>query len=144
MRRVATISLMAAIGLGAWACSGGGYGTPSTAITTMAPSAPSTSTTASVVTVNVVAIRGAQSFSPNPATLPAGVQVVWHNIDTITHRVVLDNGSVDTGNLAPGASSQPMTINPSGAPYHCSIHPEMIGSINQDPSQPPAPPPSGY
>jgi hypothetical protein len=36
----------------------------------MAPSAPSTSTAASIVTVNVVAIRGAQSFSPNPATLP--------------------------------------------------------------------------
>ena len=144
MRTVVTISLMAAIGLGASACSGSGYGSPSTTTTTMAPpSAPSTSTTASIVTINVVAIRGAQSFSPNPATLPAGVQAVWHNIDSITHRVVLDNRSVDTGNLAPGASSQPMTISASGAPYHCSIHPEMIGSINQDTSSP-APPPSGY
>jgi len=144
MRAVLNISLMAAIGLGAWACSGSGYGSPSatatTTTTTMAPSAPSTTTTASIVTVNVVAIRGAQSFSPNPATLPAGVQVVWHNVDSITHRVVLDNGSVDTGNLAPGASSQPMTIGASGASYHCSIHPEMIGSINQDTSSQPAPP----
>jgi plastocyanin len=140
MRTVLNISLMAAIGLGAWSCSGSGYGSPSTTTTAMAPSATSTSTTASIVTVNVVAIRGAQSFSPNPATLPAGVQVVWHNIDSITHRVVLDNGSVDTGNLAPGASSQPMTIGSSGASYHCSIHPEMIGSINQDTSSQPAPP----
>jgi plastocyanin len=145
MRTVLNISLMAAIGLGAWSCSGSGYGSPSTTTTTtaMAPSAQSTSTAASIVTVNVVAIRGAQSFSPNPATLPAGVQVVWHNIDSITHRVVLDNGSVDTGNLAPGASSQPMTIGSSGASYHCSIHPEMIGSINQDTSSQPAPTP-GY
>jgi plastocyanin len=140
MRAVLNISLMAAIALGAWACSGSGYGSPSTTTTTMAPSASSTSTTASIVTVNVVAIRGAQSFSPNPATLPAGVQVVWHNVDSVTHRVVLDNGSVDTGNLAPGASSQPMTIGASGASYHCSIHPEMIGSINQDTSPQPAPP----
>jgi plastocyanin len=143
MRAVLNISLMAAIALGAWACSGSGYGSPSTTTTTMAPSAPSTSTTASIVTVNVVAIRGAQSFSPNPATLPAGVQIVWHNVDSITHRVVLDNGSVDTGNLAPGASSQPMTMGASGASYHCSIHPEMIGSINQDTSSQPAPTP-GY
>ena len=107
MRAVLNISLMAAIGLSAWACSGSGYGSSSTTTTTMAPSAPGTSTTASIVTVNVVAIRGAQSFSPNPATLPAGVQVVWHNVDSVTHRVVLDNGSVDTGNLAPGASSHP-------------------------------------
>ena len=142
MRGLASISLVAAMGVGAWGCSGSGYGSGSTT-TTMTPGAPSAASNAQIVTVNVVAIRGAQSFSPNPATLPAGVQVVWHNVDSITHRVVLDNGSVDTGNLAPGASSQPMTIGASGASYHCSIHPEMIGSINQDTSSQPAPT-SGY
>ena len=142
MRAVLNIGLMAAIGLGAWGCSGSGYGGGSTTAAT--PSAPSTATTASIVTVSVVAIRGAQSFSPNPATLPAGVQVVWHNVDSITHRVVLNDGSLDTGNLAPGASSQPMTIGASGAAYHCSIHPEMIGSINQDTSQQPQPTTGGY
>jgi plastocyanin len=82
-----------------------------------------------VVTINVVGINGAQSFSPNPATLPAGQMVVWHNIDSITHRVVLNNGSLDTGNIAGGASSQPMSINGGGGPYHCSIHPVMVGTI---------------
>jgi plastocyanin len=83
------------------------------------------------VTINVVGINGAQSFSPNPATLPAGQMVVWHNIDSITHRVVLNDGSLDTGNLDPGASSRPMAINvPAAAdPYHCSIHPVMVGTI---------------
>ena len=84
------------------------------------------------MTINVVAINGAQSFSPNPSTVPAGQKVVWHNVDTITHDVVLNDRSVDTGNLAPGASSQPMTIGGSGGQYHCSIHPVMIGSINRD------------
>ena len=41
-----------------------------------------TSTSPGVVTINVVAVNGAQSFSPNPATLPAGQMVVWHNVDT--------------------------------------------------------------
>jgi plastocyanin len=83
------------------------------------------------VTINVVGINGAQSFSPNPATLPAGQTVVWRNIDSITHRVRLNDGSFDTGNLNPGASSQPMTINvPSGGdPYFCSIHPSMVGTL---------------
>jgi hypothetical protein len=53
-------------------------------------------------------------------------------VDNITHRVVLNDRSVDTGNLAPGASSQPMAIAAGGGQYHCSIHPVMIGSINQD------------
>ena len=137
MRSLMSISLVAAMGIGGWGCSGSGYGSATTAMT------PSAAGNAQIVTVNVVAIRGAQSFSPNPATLPAGVQVVWHNVDSVTHRVVLDNGSVDTGNLAPGASSQAMTIGGSGASYHCSIHPSMMGSINQDTSSQPAPTP-GY
>jgi len=93
------------------------------------------------VTINVVGINGAQSFSPNPATLPAGQMVVWHNIDSITHRVVLNDGSLDTGNLDAGASSQPMAINvpAAGDPYHCSIHPVMVGTLVPATSSSPAP-----
>jgi len=84
------------------------------------------------VTINVVAVNGAQSFSPNPATLPTGQMVIWHNVDTITHHVVLNDRSVDTGDLLPGASSQPMAITAANGQYHCSIHPVMVGSVNQD------------
>jgi plastocyanin len=93
-----------------------------------APMAPSP--TGDVVTINVVAINGAQSFSPNPASIPAGQMVVWHNIDNTTHRVVLDDRSIDTGNLAPGVSSQAMAL-PAVGPYHCTIHPEMIGALTR-------------
>jgi plastocyanin len=95
------------------------------------------------VTINVVAVNGAQPFSPNPASLPAGQMVVWHNVDNITHHVVLNDRSVDTGDLAPGASSQPMAIAASGGQYHCSIHPVMVGSLNQDTSNMPAAPCQG-
>ena len=83
---------------------------------------------ADAVTISIVGVAGAMSFSPNPATLPAGRTVVWHNVDTITHRVVLDNGQLDTGNIAPGGYSAPTTL---GAPlgYHCSIHPVMVGTL---------------
>jgi plastocyanin len=107
----------------------GNGGNPST----QTPSIPG------VVTIYVVAINAAQSFSPNPATLPAGQMIVWHNVDSITHRVVLNDRSVDAGNLAPGISSQPMAIAAAGGPYHCSIHPEMVASVNQATSNMPAP-----
>ena len=44
---------------------------------------------------------------------------------------VLIPPALDTGNLDPGTSSQPMAINvpPAGDPYHCSIHPVMVGNI---------------
>jgi plastocyanin len=139
MRKFAIASVLT-LGLGMWGCGGSsGYssGSPTT------PAAPTPITSDGVVTINVVAISGAQSFSPNPASLPAGQMVVWHNIDNTTHRVVLDDRSVDTGNLAPGASSPAMEIGAAGGHYHCSIHPEMIGSINQD-TPTSAPPASSY
>src|SRR6266516_169662 len=125
MRIFVTVSTVVALGLGVWGCSGSGYSNGNSGN----PSTPSP-TTPGIVTVNVVAINGAQSFSPNPATLPAGQMIVWHNVDDVTHRVVLNEGSVDTGNLAPGASSQPMAV-PAAGGYHCAIHPVMVGSINQ-------------
>ena len=137
MRKFVTASVLT-LGLGIWGCSGSGYSSGST----NSPAAPTPMTSNGVVTINVVAINGAQSFSPNPATLPAGQMVVWHNVNNTTHRVVLNDRSVDTGDLAPGTSSQPMAIGAAGGEYHCSIHPEMIGSINQDTSTPP--PTSSY
>jgi plastocyanin len=127
MRVFVTVGTVVALGLSVWGCGGSSYasGNSGTPITPT-PSTPG------VVTINVVAVNGAQSFSPNPATLPAGQMVVWHNVDTITHHVVLNDRSVDTGDLAPGVSSQPMAIAAAGGQYHCSIHPVMVGSVNQD------------
>jgi plastocyanin len=128
MREFSAVGIVIAFGLGLWGCGGNGYSSG-----TGNPTSPTTPPSASgVVTIDVVAINGAQSFSPNPATLPSGQMVVWHNVDSITHHVVLNDRSLDTGDLAPGASSQPMTISGTGGgPYHCSIHPVMVGSINQ-------------
>jgi plastocyanin len=122
IHRLLVAASLAALTLGAGACSGGGYGNAS-------PSGPSnTPPPAGAITINVVGINGTRSFSPNPATVPAGQIVVWHNIDTTTHRVVLNDGELDTGNIAPGGFSQPMTLVAPG-PYHCSIHPEMVGTL---------------
>jgi plastocyanin len=128
MKSLVTAGIVIAVGLGLWGCGGSGY---STGVGN--PTGPTQPGDAGVVTINVVAINGAQSFSPNPLAVPAGQKVVWHNVDNTTHHVVLNDRSVDTGDLAPGASSQPMTIGGTGdGQYHCSIHPVMIGSINQD------------
>ena len=122
------------LGVGTLACSGSGYPSSGGTPTSPAP-APSGS---GVVTIDVVAVNGAQSFSPNPATVPAGQIVVWRNIDTITHHVVLNDRSVDTGDLRPGVSSEPTAIGGVGdGNYHCSIHPSMVGRVNRNTSSSP-------
>jgi plastocyanin len=136
MRAFVMAGAVVALGVGIWGCGGNGYGSANSVAPT-APAATSQPNGSGAVTINVVGINGALSFSPNPASLPAGQMVVWHNVDGITHHVVFDDGSVDTGNLDPGASSQPQAIGTAGGGYHCSIHPVMVGSVNQDTAPPP-------
>ena len=100
MRAYSAALTVAVLSLGVCGC-GGAYGTTSS-------TAPSSSTTTapapgSAVIINVVAINGSQSFSPDPSTVHVGQMIVWHNIDTVAHRVVFNDGELDTGNIAPGA-----------------------------------------
>jgi len=64
---------------------------------------------------------------------------VFRNDDRITHRVVLNDGSVDTGDIAPGATSRAVAMPAAGTNYHCSIHPGMIGSASAAAGAPPPP-----
>lgn len=89
------------------------------------------------VTITILGMNGSSSFSPNPASVPVGKTVAWRNADTgaygggTTHHIVADGGAFDTGSLAPGSVSQPIKMNTAGAfPYHCSIHPTMVGTVN--------------
>ena len=122
MRRFLATAGLAAMVLGVSACGGDGSSSPMTPNNTPTPPADA-------ITINIVGINGAQSFSPNPSTVPFGKRVVWHNLDTVTHRVVLDDDELDTGNIAPGGFSAPTGLVAPG-PYHCSIHPPMVGRIN--------------
>ena len=121
MKRVLTPIALFVTTLALCACGSTSSSSPTSPSGTSAPPAGAT-------IINVVGENGAQSYSPNPATVPAGQMVVWHNVDTVTHRVVLNDGTLDTGNIAPGAFSAPMILRAVG-PYHCSIHPSMVGTI---------------
>ncbi|OFW07362.1 MAG: hypothetical protein A3H96_05140 [Acidobacteria bacterium RIFCSPLOWO2_02_FULL_67_36] len=106
-------------------CGGGGAApTPTTPTSTGGGG-----TTATTVTITIVGEKGALSFNPNPASVPAGQMVIWKNADKIVHRVVIE-GVVDTGDIAPGASSAPKPLGDVSKSYHCSIHPGMVGSLN--------------
>jgi plastocyanin len=97
--------------------------------------------TIGIVSSNGLANLGANSFSPNPASVTQGMTVSWRNDDSTTHHIVLDNGTLDTGTIAPGTTSPAMTLNVSSATYHCTIHPSMVGSINMATTPAPG---SGY
>ena len=123
---VAAAATAVALTFGLIACGGGGSsyngGTP--------PTNPTPLPTSGQGIVSILGDRGTQSFSPNPGAGNGSQMVQWRNNDTVVHRIVLNNNAaIDTGNLAPGATSSALQVPAEGANYHCAIHPGMIGSI---------------
>jgi plastocyanin len=95
------------------------------------------------VTIDIVGTSGPGAFAPNPLAASLGNAVVWTNQDAIVHEIVLDDGT-NVGMIAPGQSSTPVTLNAVSVTYRCTLHPSMVGTI-QDPSiAAPAPPPPDY
>jgi plastocyanin len=130
-------SLLAAsivVALASWSC-GGSSGSSNSPTAPAAPATPSPAPNAT--TINIQGDRGAQSFAPNPGTVVEGNRVIWQNMDTQTHHIVLNDGSLDTGDIAPGKSSPALPLTVNGARYHCTIHPGMVGSINTSGGEPP-------
>jgi len=122
------------VGLSTWACGGsggyGGSGSPTAPAPTPTPASTGT-------TIDIVGDRGAQSFAPNPAAVSQGAMFSWRNMDNVAHHIILNDGSLDSGVIAPGASSRVLQLGTDGANYHCTIHPGMVGSINRSAGAPP-------
>jgi len=119
MNRVLMTAAIAALTLAASACTNDNPSPTSPG--------PSSAPPPDALVIDIVADNGSRSFNPNPAAVPPGKTVVWHNVDSQTHRVRLDDGRLDTGNIAPGAFSSPMMLAAAG-PYHCTLHPSMVGA----------------
>jgi plastocyanin len=107
------------------------------------PSGPSGSPppASNATTIQIVGSSGSQAFDPNPASASGSRNVVWRNTDGLVHRIVANDGSFDTGNIGPGATSAAVAIPAAGARYHCSLHTSMVGAVTDSGGT--APPCSG-
>ena len=114
--------------VGLAAC-GGGYKAPTQP--SGSPPPPTTSTS-----ITIAGDRGSQSFTPNTGAASGGM-VSWRNTDGVVHRIKSNDGSFDTGDIAPGQTSTARAVPAAGMNYHCSIHPGMIGAINAESGPPP-------
>ena len=109
---------------------GSNYATPASPTpTSTAP--PATPVPAANVTITIVGMNGSNSYSPNPGTVKVGQTVAWRNADALPHTATADGGGFDTGTIAAGATSNPITMTTAGTfPYHCAIHGvTMVGTL---------------
>jgi plastocyanin len=123
MQRIRPMAFVCAGAFALASCGGGSPTSPSTP--------PPGGGTPSTVTITITGQGGRLAFFPNPATVNAGQLVAFKNNDVVAHRVTLDDMSVQTPEIPPGATSAPVAMGVSGAKtYHCTIHPGMVGGFN--------------
>ena len=103
------------------ACSNSGGSAAPTAATSQAPAAPAGG--AGAVTIKDFA------FNPATTTAAAGSKVTWTNSDTTAHTVTFDDGSADSGNIAPGSTFDHTFATAGTFAYHCTIHSQMKGTV---------------
>jgi plastocyanin len=103
-------------------------------------SSTSPSPSSNTATVNIVGSIGNQAYQPNPIPAAVGDKVVFKNNDSVVHHIVIDDGSADLGDVAPGATTTSVSVkSTSQQTFHCKIHPSMVGSVNGQNA--PVPPP---
>jgi len=89
---------------------------------TTAPSGPSVSIVSGASTMTTTA------YSPNPMTVSVGSALTWVNNDNTAHTAT--GASFNTGTIGPGQSSTVTFSTAGNFTYHCSIHPNMVGTVN--------------
>jgi plastocyanin len=128
IRRVLAVALL----LAAAACGGNNSNS------TPAPSSTGTTTTGGTTTGATTTVTmpiGASgltttAYAPNPVTIKVGDSINWVNNDSIAHTSTANNGTTfNSGIINPGASFRATFTTAGSFPYHCTIHPNMVGTV---------------
>jgi plastocyanin len=69
------------------------------------------------------------AFDPAQLSVDSKTTVTWVNNDTVAHTVTADDGLFDSGALQPGGAYMVWFKGSGQVAYHCTIHPDMKGSI---------------
>jgi len=118
------IAVILSLSIGLAAC--GGYSAPS--VPSVAPTpAPAGSTTVTIS--NGASTQTTTAFGANPLTISAGTTISWLNEDNTTHTSMADGQQWGSGNILPGGRFNFVFTSPGRFPYHCQIHPNMVGTI---------------
>jgi plastocyanin len=68
-------------------------------------------------------------FSPMSVTIPVGGTVTWKFVDPTQHTVTADDNSFASTPMANGQTFMHTFSTAGTVPYHCSIHPNMLGTV---------------
>ena len=120
---VVSASLMFAI-----AC--GGSDSPSPISPSPGPSpTPPGALSSSVAIPAGASSLGNRAYTPDDLNVTVGTTVTWMNTDSVPHTSTSDATGWNSGTLAPGGQFSFVFQTAGTFPYHCTIHPGMIGTV---------------
>jgi plastocyanin len=64
-----------------------------------------------------------------PASVAPGTTITVKNEDSTAHTVTADKGNAFDDQAQPGSSTFTAPTTPGSYPFHCTIHPEMHGTL---------------
>ena len=119
---------------------GGGGGAGSAGPTTASTAATGAAATGPVLTIpEGASVQGNPAYKPDPMTAKKGDTIQVENKDTTLHTVTSgktledpNKGKMfDSSMINPGATAKISTasLNPGEYPFHCDVHPYMIGTL---------------
>lgn len=90
---------------------------------------PTSTPTSSCPPVNRSVLMVDFSYMPQTVTVTQGSTITWVDEGPSIHTSTSDTGAWDSGNVNPGGVFQFTFGSPGAFPYHCTIHPQMTGTI---------------
>jgi plastocyanin len=123
------LTVVSAILMFAIACSGS-YSPPSPSPTPTPSPAPTPGGPSASVAIPVGAFTlGNRAYAPDELDVAVGTTVTWMNTDSIAHTSTSDAAGWNSGTIAAGGQFSVAFQTAGTFPYHCSIHPGMVGSV---------------
>ncbi len=122
--------VVSAILMSAIAC-GDSYSPPASPSPSPAPSPTPTpgGPSSSVVIPVGASTLGNRAFAPAELNVAVGTTVSWMNNDSVPHTSTSDVPGWNSGTVAPGGQFS-LAFQAAGTfPYHCAIHPGMVGTV---------------
>src|SRR6185436_929199 len=123
------LTVISTLLISAMACGGDAASPVAGPSPTPAPS-PTPSGPSSSVTIPVGAqALGNAAYAPDTLNVAVGTTVTWTNTDSVSHTSTSDATGWNSGIVAPGGQFSFAFQAAGSFPYHCAIHPGMVGTV---------------
>ncbi len=126
---VSSLALVAVVGCGGSSSSPSQAASQPASLPASQPAGSAGAACAEVATGTVTVNIEGNAYAPDPVTAAVGDAIQWTNADAVPHTATLDEGDCGTETIEAGATLG-LVFNVAGTyTYHCTVHPEMKGTI---------------